>query len=86
MPTEKKQRITISLCRITIRKLKMMAQRRGVSISELVVEKLDKLWDEEDSYDRSRRRAMRLLQTGFRIGAVRVDRDSLHERNPRKKD
>lgn len=84
MPNTKngnKQNLTVSLEPKTIRRAKVIAARRGTSISGLVAQQIEVLAREEEAYERSERQAMTLLERGFHLGAVaRVDRDELHER------
>lgn len=64
-----------------IRKVKIVAARRGTSISGLVAEQIERLVDEDDAYEQSRRRALALLDRGFHLGANwKIERASLHER------
>lgn len=76
-----KQNITVSLPRQTIRKAKILAARRGSSISGLVAEQIEILVGEEEAYERAERQAAALLDQGFHLGgAIRVSRDEWHER------
>jgi hypothetical protein len=76
-----KQNITVSLPRQTIRKAKILAARRGSSISGLLAEQIEILVGEEEAYERAERQAAALLDQGFHLGGViRVSRDEWHER------
>jgi hypothetical protein len=76
-----KQNITVSLPRQTIRKAKVLAARRGSSISRLLAEQIEILVGEEEAYERAERQAAALLDQGFHLGGViRVSRDVWHER------
>lgn len=76
-----KQNLTISLTRQTIRKAKVLAARRGSSISGLVAAQIEILVGEDEAYERAERQALTLLEQGFHLGGViRVSRDELHER------
>ena len=76
-----KQNITVSLPRQTIRKAKILAARRGSSISGLLAEQIEILVGEEEAYERALRQAAALLDQGFHLGGViRVSRDEWHER------
>ncbi len=76
-----KQNLTISLSRQTIRKAKILAARRAISISGLVAEQIEILVGEEEAYERAERKALTLLEQGFHLGGmIRASRDELHER------
>ena len=76
-----KQNITVSLPCQTIRKAKILAARRGSSISGLLAEQIEILVGEEEAYQSAKRRATALLDQGFHLGGViRASRDEWHER------
>jgi len=77
----RKQNLTISLDRQTIRKAKIVAARRSTSISGLLARQIEILIGEEEAYERAERQAMSLLEHGFHLGGSnQVNRDELHER------
>jgi hypothetical protein len=77
----RKQNLTISLDRKTIRKAKIVAARRSTSISGLLARQIEILIGEEEAYERAERQAMALLEQGFHLGGSnQVNRDELHER------
>jgi hypothetical protein len=76
-----KQNLTVSLPQHTIRKAKILAARRGSSISGLLAEQIELLVGEEEAYERAERQATALLDQGFHLGGViPVSRDEWHER------
>ncbi|MGA7218265.1 MAG: hypothetical protein WBX38_08125 [Candidatus Sulfotelmatobacter sp.] len=76
-----KQNLTVSLPRHTIRKAKILAARRGSSISGLLAEQIEILVGEEEAYERAERQATLLLDEGFHLGGIiRASRDEWHER------
>jgi len=76
-----KQNLTVSLARQTVRKAKILAARRGTSISGLLAEQIEILIGEEEAYERAQRQATELLDQGFHLGGViRATRDEWHER------
>jgi hypothetical protein len=76
-----KQNLTVSLPQQTIRKAKVIAARRGSSISGLLAEQIEILVGEEEAYERAERQAGALLDRGFHLGGViRSSRDEWHER------
>jgi hypothetical protein len=76
-----KQNLTVSLPVQTLKKAKILAARRGSSISRLVAEQIEGLVAEDEAYQQAERQAMALLERGFHMGGViRATRDELHER------
>jgi hypothetical protein len=76
-----RQNLTISLDRQTLRKAKILAAKRGTSISGLLAGQIEILIGEEEAYERAERQALALLDQGFHLGGViRSSRDELHER------
>jgi hypothetical protein len=76
-----KQNLTVSLPRQIIRKAKILAARRGSSISGLLAEQIELLVGVEEAYERAERQAVALLDQGFHLGGViRATRDEWHER------
>jgi hypothetical protein len=76
-----KQNLTLSLTRQTLRKAKILAARRGSSISGLLAEQIAILVGEEEAYECAQRHATELLDQGFHLGGViRATRDEWHER------
>lgn len=76
-----KQNLTVSLPRQTIRKAKILAAKRGSSISGLLAEQIESLVGEDEVYEQAKRQATALLDQGFHLGgAIRSTRDEWHER------
>ena len=76
-----KQNLTLSLPQQTIRKAKVLAARRGSSISGLLAEQIEILVGEEEAYERAQRQANALLDQGVHLGGViHASRDEWHER------
>jgi hypothetical protein len=76
-----KQNLTVSLPQQTIRKAKILAAKRGSSISGLLAEQIEILVGEEEAYELAQRQAAVLLNQGFHLGGViRASRDEWHER------
>jgi len=76
-----KQNLTVSLSRQMLRKAKVLAARRGSSISGLLAEQIEILVGEEEAYERAERQATALLDQGFHLGGViPSSRDEWHER------
>lgn len=76
-----KQNITLSLDQQLLRKAKVLAAKRDISISGLLAQQIEVLVGEEEAYERAQRQALNLLDHGFHLGGViRARRDDLHER------
>jgi hypothetical protein len=76
-----KQNVTVSLNRQILHKAKILAARRGSSISGLLAEQIESLVGEEEAYERAQKQATNLLDKGFHLGGVIVaTRDEWHER------
>jgi hypothetical protein len=76
-----KQNITVRLDRQTLRKAKVLAARRNTSISRLLADQIETLVGEDDAYEQSKRRALALLDRGFRLGGhIQASREEWHER------
>jgi len=77
----KKTNLTLSLEAGLIREAKVLAARRGTSVSRLLSRNLEEMIRQDKAYDTARRRAMRRLARGFDLKWTRPSsRDELHER------
>ena len=77
------QNITLSVPKSTLRKIKLVAAKRETSISKLMVEAMEKLANEDESYIQARDRQLAILEKGFDLGfgdSKLPSRDELHER------
>ena len=76
-----KQNVTVSLDVQTLRKARLIAVKRGTSISGLLAQQIQDLVGEEEAYERAERQALAFLEDGFSLGGViRTSREELHER------
>ena len=76
-----KQNITVSLDRELIRQARIVAARRGTSVSKLLADELARTVEEADTYQRAERQALATLDKGFHMGGQPLPpRDELHER------
>lgn len=81
MSSAKKQNVTVSLPEDTLRKAKVLAAKRSTSISGFLAEQIEALVGEDEAYERAKRQALDLLDSGFHMGGkIKATRDSLHER------
>ena len=75
-----RQNLTIQVNRELVRKARILAARRGTSISGLLASELERLVGEDEAFEAARRCALQFLERGFHLGGKRVSREELHER------
>lgn len=76
-----RQNLTVQLSRDTIRQARLLAAKRGTSISKLLAATLERLVAEHEAYDAARIRAEAFLEGGFHLGGkIRASREDLHDR------
>jgi hypothetical protein len=76
-----KRNITLSLEEDLLKKAKLVAAKKEMSVSGLLTEQLTRVIMEEDQYEASRRRALSRLKKGFHLGGrILATREELHER------
>ena len=74
------QNLTIRLPVAVLRKARIVAAKRGTSISALVTEKIEEIAGDDEAYEAAKRHAVRLLDRGFHFGGKTAAREALHER------
>ena len=72
--------LTLQMDAETIRRAKIVAARRGTSVSALAASQLQELVDEEDRFELARARAEAILSAASGRGSRSWTRDDLHER------
>ena len=76
-----KQNITLSLDKELLRKVKHVAVERGKSLTGLLVEHLERLVEQDEEYERARKKAVALMKSGLKLGGkIRSSRGEWHER------
>lgn len=76
-----KTNVTLRLDRDLLQEARVLAARRGVSMSRLMSEHLERLVREDREYERAKRRALERLEKGYDLGWTPPNsRDELHER------
>lgn len=76
-----KQNITLSLEKDLIKKGKVIASRKEISLSRLLSDFLKQIINEEEFYELSKRKALSILDKGFHLGGkITCSREELHER------
>jgi metal-responsive CopG/Arc/MetJ family transcriptional regulator len=77
-----KQNITLSIPEEVLRKIKILAAQRKISVSQLLTEALERLIQDETGYAEARQRQMEWLEHGFNLSWDNnkpSSRDELHE-------
>jgi len=77
------QNITLSLSKDLLVRVKLIAVKRGTSVSRLLTSLLEELARQEDPYERARRRHLAWLRHGADLGTrgqLATTRDEVHER------
>ena len=75
-----KRNLTLQLDEDVIHKARVLAARRGTSISGLVARELEELVAEDARYDAAMRRAIELMNRSGPRGGRTWRRDELHDR------
>jgi len=73
-----KTNLTIQLDDAVIRRARIVAAKRGTSVSALVARELDHLSEREDHYEDARRRAIELMSTAAARGGRTWTRDDIY--------
>jgi len=77
------QNITLSLPEEDLREARILAARRGTSVSQLLAGMLREKVERETGYDAARRRSLSTLRDGLELGTgghATWSRDEIHER------
>jgi hypothetical protein len=76
-----KRNITVQLDDATVQKARVVAAKRGSSISRLLAEQIDVLARQDDDYDRAMQDALAELERGYDLGGGPYPaRDEVHHR------
>lgn len=76
-----KQNITLSIEKDLLQKAKFLAVQRNSSISQMLSQELEKMVSDADKYEIAKRKALKTLKNGFRMGGkITASRDELHAR------
>ena len=78
---EKSTNITVKVNAALAREAKVLAARRGTSLSRLVADQLETLVNNDQAYAAAKRRALRRLKRGYDLGwRASTNRAALHDR------
>lgn len=76
-----KTNLTLSVDAELLRDAKVLAARRGTSVSRMMAEQLEDLVRRDREYESARQRAVARLEEGYDLGwTPPASRDELHER------
>lgn len=75
-----KQNITLSLDKELIRKARILAAKKSVSVSRLLSDELAEIVTQNENYERARIKALAELAGGYHLGGRPAAREELHER------
>ncbi len=73
-----KTNLTVQLDAETVLRAKVLAARRGTSVSALVARTLDRMVEEDERYEAARARALELLDRPYAMGQRTWTRDDLY--------
>lgn len=74
-----KRNLTLQLDEKTIRRAKVLAAKRGASLSALVAIEIERLADRDDRYEEARSRAMKALHRPGKHGGRSWERSDLYD-------
>ncbi len=78
---EKSTNITVKVSAALAQEAKVLAARRGTSLSRMVADQLETLVNNDQAYAAARRRALRRLKRGYDLGwEPSEQRGTLHDR------
>lgn len=75
-----KRNVTIQIEQELIDRARVLAARKGTSVSGLVARELQEIVDRDARYEEARRRALRELSSASERGGRRWKREDLYER------
>jgi hypothetical protein len=77
-PRVEKTNLTVQLTEETARRAKMLAAKRGTSVSALVARQIDELVAQDERYEEARGRALELMDNAARHGGRNWTREDLY--------
>jgi len=80
---DKIQNVTLSIPKDVLRKAKILAINKNISLSGLLTQTLTDLVAHQEAYEQARQRNLTLLKSGFDLGTqgyIAWKREELHER------
>jgi hypothetical protein len=79
--TAEKQNITLSLSKRTLQKARVLAAKRGTSVSGLLTQQVEELVSRDDDYQHAKAEALAMLRSGFGFSGIEhMTREEMHDR------
>jgi hypothetical protein len=76
-----KQNITLAIDKSLLRKARVYAAQRGISMSAMLADVLLRIVERDTAYEHAKGRALARLRTPFNLGCEKpASRESLHDR------
>jgi hypothetical protein len=76
-----KQNITLSLSKRTLQKARVLAAKRGTSVSGLLTQQVEELVSRDDDYQCAKAEALAMLRSGFGFSGIEhMTREEMHDR------
>jgi len=76
-----KTNITLRMEQQVIREARILAAKRGTSVSRMLAKQLEELVRAEKAYEAARRRALRRIEKGYDLGwTPPQEREEIHDR------
>lgn len=75
-----RRNLTVQLDEDVIRRAKVVAAKRGTSVSGLVARQLEEIVEGDERYEEASRQALAVLETVSDRGGRRWSREELHQR------
>ncbi len=76
-----KHNITVAIEASLLKKARVVASRRGMSVSALLADELRELVNEDAHYTAAKKRAVGLFTTPLALGGTPLAREAVHERS-----
>lgn len=76
-----KHNITLALDKELLKRVRVLAARRGSSVSAMLAAELRRIVDAEKTYEQAKQKALIQLEAPFRLGGAGItNREALHDR------
>jgi hypothetical protein len=76
-----KQRITLTIDENLLKKVRVIAARKGTSVSQMLSDHLKEIIEREEHYEAAKRSALQRLKKGFHLGGkISWKREGLYSR------
>jgi len=74
------QNITLSMDSELLKAARVLAAERGLSVSKLLAQELERLVRNTQAHKKAREQALANLNRGFHLGNAKFDREALYDR------